>query len=138
MQAYLGGGGPGNGRCPNEPKWTEIQDLIPPEGSTEEQRIDALAAMLRAGIRCRMLRVVPTACHRCQDNPANKAKEADAELVAEYQHDIFPTERLHDAVRMGLVRDLRDLTPEDFDLLRIYWWEMEKILRKASIQMVRV
>jgi hypothetical protein len=77
----------------------------------------------------------PTACFGCPDNPqGTQQKQLDADALERHQPDIDRIERLHDAVRMGLLK-LGDLGELEFEMLRSYWWEIEKIRMKSGVRL---
>jgi hypothetical protein len=86
-------------------------------------------------LQCGKLKMSPTACFGCPDNPqGSERKRMDAGALAKHQADIERIERLHDAVRMGLLK-LKDLGDLEFEMLRSYWWEIEKIRMKSGVRL---
>ena len=85
-------------------------------------------------LECGKLKMSPTACYGCPDNPqGSEKKQIDASALAKHESDIGRIERLHDAVRMGLLR-LADLDEMEFEMLRCYWWEIEKMRMKSGMR----
>jgi hypothetical protein len=86
-------------------------------------------------LECGKLKMSVTACHGCPDNPRGKEKQRlDASALEAHRLDIDRIERLHDGVRMGLLK-LADLKELEFEMLRGYWWETEKIRMKAGVRL---
>ena len=118
--------------CPQEPKWAELIEFVAKPDAPEEERTEKAEQLRGHKISCGKLLVVSTACHGCGDNPQAKHNEERQLKLKEWDAEFDRISALHDAVRMGLIRDLRELSDEEFQMLRIYWWGMEKILKVSQ------
>jgi hypothetical protein len=77
----------------------------------------------------------PVACRGCPDNPHGKEqKQLDQGALEQHRQDLNRIERLHDAIRMGLLK-LADLGDLEFELVRLYWWEVEKQRLQAGVRL---
>lgn len=73
-----------------------------------------------------------SACFGCPDNPQGSSQKAiDSEALRLHGGDIARTEKLHDAARLNLLE--MDALPDlDFEMIRLYFWEIEKIRMQAG------
>jgi hypothetical protein len=118
--------------CPHEPKWKELYPLVAKPEDSDDAKQEAAAALVREGATCGKLALSPTACHGCSDNPLDKASP-DQQLVSEQSSNLQMIDRLHTAARLGLLK-LSDLQIDEFEMLRVYFWEVEKNLRATAPQ----
>jgi hypothetical protein len=103
--------------------------------ATEAERMDASKRLQAAGLTCRLLKVVPDACHRCEHNPDTIAKQENAKLNEKWSTDLGVISKLHDAISMGLIRDLSAMDEDVFEKVRAYWWEIQMIRMKSGIRL---
>jgi len=77
----------------------------------------------------------PAACHKCPDNPqGTETKRLNLDALEKHRLDIAHIERMHDLTRMNLLT-LSDIADSETDLLRAYYWEVEKIRMKSGVKL---
>ena len=119
------------GECVKEPLWFEIYPDVPRPSAGKERIAEAAAYLATKPLTCDKLQMNPTACHGCRDNPREQQNAAGERLIGDYHAELDYVTELHDAVRMGLVRDLGEIGAEEYELLRIYWNAVERQKAKA-------
>jgi hypothetical protein len=73
-----------------------------------------------------------SACFGCPDNPQGSSQKAiDSEALRMHGGDISRIEKLHDAARMNLL-GINSLPDLDFEMVRLYFWEIEKIRMQSG------
>ncbi|MGH9341987.1 MAG: hypothetical protein ACRD1R_20975 [Acidobacteriota bacterium] len=103
-------------------------------GDSPEKKRESQEFLASREIQCGKLRMRPDACYGCPDNPmGDKQQQTDQEVTRRYEREIYVIQKIHDAVEMGLIRDLRDLEPEEFEMLRIWKRELDKVKSKARM-----
>lgn len=76
-----------------------------------------------------------SACYDCKDNPQGKArKRIDEKSLDLHRENVRRIERLHDMVRMNLVK-LNEIGDLEFEMLRLYYWQIEKLLTQSRVRL---
>lgn len=119
--------------CPDEPRWAELWPfVIDPGLDTPEEQETKIKRLRQEGVTCLKLMVVPSACYGCEKNPRKEQPEESSKLVEQWRLEIDRIAFIYDAVKMGLIRSLSLLDAMEFQLLRVYWWELERLKTMAS------
>lgn len=93
--------------------------------ASPEAKLEASLWLSGQEVTCGKLKMNPTACHGCPDNPAAGKEAADRQAIEERAAEIQYVGRLHDAVRLGLA-GVDAMTMIDFEMLRRYYWRIER------------
>jgi hypothetical protein len=132
VKSFLAGASSG---CKWEPKWSTLFPLTAKPEDSEEQKREAAERLEAIGLTCQKLLMNPAGCHGCPDNPIKADQDVfDQEAVAQHSNDLKLIDKLHTAARLGLLR-LADMSGEEFEMLGLYYWETERMMRaqKAMI-----
>lgn len=105
--------------CPSEPNFQELYEVL---GNASAQ--ETIRQSNPTGRHCEMLRVNPSVCTACpvKQNPYNGDEGRDAELyraIAEYGHWIEEAEYLQSLQSLGFGPSFEQMTPEQFEVLRL-------------------
>lgn len=115
-----------SGTCKFEPRWHQIFPHVPKPDASEEAKRSAAEWLAGEKLECSKLQLSPTACHGCPDNPlGDEADTINIEAVARQTQNLRYVGRLHTMAKLGLLR-LEDISPEDFEMLSVYFWESER------------
>ena len=109
--------GPQGSKCPDEPDFIKLYDVLGDRGKQDEIRKSNPDVK-----HCSKLIMSPTACDGCPKNPLkgkDKTEIKDRVLMLKYQRLIERILILYDYVDLGLIRDLSELNPLECSLIRV-------------------
>jgi galactose-1-phosphate uridylyltransferase len=71
-------------------------------------------------LKCQKLLMTDGACFFCKENPRKEKPDLDWEALEKYEADLALTDELRDSVLMAFSRELSELDPDEWEMLRIY------------------
>jgi hypothetical protein len=126
VRAHLAGS---SSSCKWEPQWPFLYPQIAKPTDTADRKAERAEWLVSNGVQCAKLKMQPSACHGCEDNPLGRETTGEGqEAIIKWWDDIKLIDRLHTAARLNLVR-LQDISADELDLLGTFYWEFERAWR---------
>lgn len=121
--------------CPEEENFFEMYEVL---GDRDKQ--EAIRQAHPEKLHCLDLEVSANACDGCPKNPVRKKAPDDVRKEREVLEENIPCLEhviaLSDYIRMGLVHDLRELSPDEALALRLTWQHTRARERAFSAEMM--
>lgn len=112
----------GSAGCQYEPRWPEFFSVVAKPDASEARKKWAAQVIREMQPTCTKLKMSPTSCYGCPENPLKEQgyEDLDAEAYALYASTIEKVARMIDATEFGWLSG-SDVTSLEFALMRAYY-----------------